>query len=134
MTVSAEVQAQIDKTRELNDLVQSVHSAMQALTLQLQDIQAKAQAIPTTAQGSPAQGGMSEEDKAALVQTVQDTQSVINQLKSDITANTPQDVSAQPAAQPATTPDQPAPATPADGAAPATQAAAPPPQPTNPNA
>lgn len=119
MTVSPEVQAQVDQVKTLSDVVQSVDVAMKALQAQLQTLQSQVAAVPVAQPapaGQPAQPGLSQEDKDALTTNISDTQKLIDQLKSDITAGTP---------AAAVTPD---------AAAPATQAAAPPPPPANPNA
>ena len=96
MAISKEVQDQVDRTKELKDIIQSVDQGMKALAAQVSDLTAKLAAVPT----APAQA-MSDEDKAALVQSANDTQDLINTLKSDIPANT-------------TTSDQTPPSTPSD--------------------
>jgi chromosome segregation ATPase len=97
MALSKEVQDQADRTKELKDIVQSVDQGMKALAAQVSDLTSKLAAVPT----APAQA-MSDEDKAALVQSANDTQDLINTLKSDIPANT------------AATSDQTPPSTPSD--------------------
>ena len=85
MAISKEVQDQVDRVKELKDIIQSVDQGFKALAAQVADLQSKLAAVPV----APA-AAMSEEDKAALVQSATDTQGLIDTLKTDIPANTEQ--------------------------------------------
>lgn len=81
MAISKEVQDLADKVKTLTGIVQSVDQAAKALTAQNTDLALKLANVPV---GAP---GLTEEDKAALVQSTTDTQGLIDTLKTDIPAN-----------------------------------------------
>lgn len=83
MALSKEVQDLVDQVRSLKDVVQSVDTGFKALKAQNDEQAAKIAALPV------APASLSQEDKDALVQSTQDTTSLINTLQSDIPANTP---------------------------------------------
>lgn len=93
MTISQEVQTQVDQIKTLSDIVTSVDAAMAALKTQLSNLQSQVAAVPVAApaaQGQPPQPGLSQEDKDALTANIADTAKLIDRLKADIVAGTPQ--------------------------------------------
>lgn len=103
MTVSREVQAQADKIRELSDIVQSVDQAMATLKTQLDSLKSQVAAVPVASaptSSTPASPGLSQEDKDAITTSISDTQKLIDRLKSDIVAGTPQEAGASQGSSP----------------------------------
>jgi len=78
--VRAEIQALLDRAKQSADLIQSVHSGMDALRAQNKELQAK---IDSMVPGD----ALSQEDKDALAETASLQDSLIKQLRDDIPQN-----------------------------------------------
>jgi hypothetical protein len=82
--ISAEVQAVLDKAAENETLVGSVAEGMNALKIQVGDLQKQIDDLK-------ANQTLSDEDKAALATAAGDLGDAINILRQNIPANTPQE-------------------------------------------
>lgn len=78
MALSPEVQAQADAVKALTGVVASVDAGIKAMQAQIATLQGQINSAPS----------LSAEDKAALLQSVADTNALATQLQADIPANT----------------------------------------------
>ena len=88
--ISAEVQNLLDKARQSETLTGSVDAGMKALLAQVADLNAKIAAIPVSQPAAtPPVMGLSDEDKAALLEASSSLDHSIATLQTDIPTNVP---------------------------------------------
>jgi hypothetical protein len=91
MAISAEVQALLDQARQNTSLVASVDLGLKAQAAQIADLQNQIAALP----------GLSDEDRAAIVEATADLAAANATLQADIPANTTPEPEPEPVADPA---------------------------------